>query len=224
MRIMRRLAVPAITAMAGIVVAFAVLAIIFGHRWSWGGVPDWINAIGTLGLLAGAIFTALFAVQAFREQAKEVRLLEDQVSDQRGLARKQVEVLSLQADEIRMSLENRRRDQAERIFTWVETLSAERGRFLIHVTNESDRPVYGLAFLLGYGEDENTEYCSGPQEIKHLLPHTTAAFEPDRDTPSILWGTSWEPDEVWSAVHFRDASGETWKVNSKGQIENAPVA
>jgi hypothetical protein len=220
---MRRLAVPAIAATAGIAVAFAVLAVIFGHRWSWGGVPDWINAIGTLGLLAGAVFTALFAVQAFREQAKEVRLLENQVSDQRGLARKQVEVLSLQADEIRVSLENRRRDQAERIFTWVEIVSPERGRFMIHVTNESDRPVYGLAFLLGYGEDENAEYCSGPQEIKHLMPHATVAFEPDGDTPSILWGTSWEPDEVWSAVHFRDASGETWKVNSKGQIENAPM-
>jgi hypothetical protein len=219
---MRRVAGLAIAVTASVVLAFAVLAVIFGRRWSWGGVPDWVTAVGTVGLLAGAAFTAVFAVQAFREQSREVRLLEDQVNDQRALALKQVEVLSLQADEIRASLENRRRDQAVRVFTWVEVTSHARGHFLVHVTNSSDRPVYDLTFLLGYGDDDDAEYFSKPGAVKHLMPHDTTVFEPDKDENSILWGTSWEPGEVWSAVHFRDASGETWRVNSKGQMERTP--
>jgi hypothetical protein len=219
---MRRAARPAIAGAVSIVVAFAVLAVIFGRSWSWGGVPDWVTALGTVGLLAGAVFTAVFAVQAFREQSKEVRLLEDQVSDQRDLALKQVEVLSLQAEEIRASLENRRRDQAARVFTWVEVTSHARGRFRVHVTNSSDRPIYGLTFLLGYGDDNEPDYFSKPETVKHVMPRETRMHEPDEDEHSILWGTSWEPDEVWSAVHFRDASGETWQVNSRGQLERAP--
>jgi len=219
---MRRAARLAIGGMVAVVVAFAVLAVIFGRGWSWGGVPDWVTALGTVGLLAGAVFTAVFAVQAFREQSKEVRLLEDQVNDQRDLALKQVEVLSLQAEEIRASLENRRRDQAARVFTWVELASHARGRFRIHVTNSSDRPIYGLTFLLGYGDDDQADYFSKPGAVKHVMPRETTVFEPDDDEHSILWGTSWEPGEVWSAVHFRDASGETWQVNSRGQMERAP--
>jgi hypothetical protein len=219
---MRRLARLAIAGTVSIVVAFAVLAVIFGRGWSWGGVPDWVTALGTIGLLAGAVFTAVFAVQAFREQSKEVRLLEDQVNDQRDLALKQVEVLSLQAEEIRASLENRRRDQAARVFTWVEVTSHARGRFRVQVTNSSDRPIYGLTFLLGYGDDDEAGYFSKPETVKHVMPHETAVFEPDEDEHSILWGTSWEPEEVWSAVLFRDASGEAWQVNSRGQMERAP--
>ena len=219
---MHRAARLAVAGTVAMVVAFAVLAVIFGRSWSWGGVPDWVTALGTVGLLAGAVFTAVFAVQAFREQSKEVRLLEDQVSDQRDLALKQVEVLSLQAEEIRASLENRRRDQAARVFTWVELASHARGRFRVHVTNSSDRPIYGLTFLLGYGDDDQADYFSKPGAVKHVMPRETTVFEPDEDEHSILWGTSWEPGEVWSAVHFRDASGETWQVNSRGQMEKAP--
>jgi hypothetical protein len=219
---MRRVARLAIAGTVSIVVAFGVLAVIFGRSWSWGGVPDWVTALATIGLLAGAVLTAVFAVQAFREQSKEVRLLEDQVNDQRDLALKQVEVLSLQAEEIRASLENRRRDQAARVFTWVEVTSHARGRFRVHVTNSSDRPIYGLTFLLGYGDDDEADYFSKPETVKHVMPHETTMFEPDEDEHSILWGTSWEPGEVWSAVHFRDASGETWQVNSRGHMERAP--
>ena len=219
---MRRAARLAIAPTVAVVVTFAVLAVIFGRSWSWGGVPDWVTALGTVGLLAGAVFTAVFAVQAFREQSKEVRLLEDQVSDQHDLALKQVEVLGLQAEEIRASLENRRRDQAARVFTWVEVTSHARGRFRVHITNSSDRPVYGLTFLLGYGDDDEADYFSKPEAVKHVMPHETTVFEPDEDEHSILWGTSWEPGDVWSAVHFRDASGETWQVNSRGQMEGLP--
>ena len=222
MRSMRTAARLAIAGTVSIVVAFAALAVIFGRSWSWGGVPDWVTAVGTVGLLAGAVFTAVFAVQAFREQSREVRLLEDQVNDQRALALKQVEVLGLQAEEIRASLENRRRDQAARVFTWVEVTNHTRGHFRVHVTNSSDRPVYGLTFLLGYGDDSEAEYYSKPEAVKHVMPRETTVFEPDEGDHSILWGTSWEPGEVWSAVHFRDALGETWQVNSRGQMEGAP--
>ena len=87
----------------------------------------------------------------------------------------------------------------------MEVTSHARGHFLVHVTNSSDRPVYDLTFLLGYGDDDDDEYFPKPEAAKHLMPHESTAFESDKDENSILWGTSWEPAEVWSAVHFRDA-------------------
>jgi hypothetical protein len=220
---MRRLIAPAIAGALLAVAAVAVLGVVFRHHWAWGDVPDWVNAAASIGLLAGAFFTALYAVQAFREQSKEVGLLESQLEDQRTLGLKQLEVLTLQAEEIRMSLENRRRDQAIRVFTWVEVVSATRGRFQVHVTNESDRPIYDMAFGLGYHEDPAEVYSSPPQVTKHLMPHATAVFEPDEHDHSVLWGTSWESEEVWSAVRFRDASGETWQVDSRGQVAVRPA-
>jgi hypothetical protein len=107
-----------------------------------------------------------------------------------------------------------------RVFTWVEVTSHARAHFLVHVANSSGRPIYDLTFLLGYGDDD--EYFPQPEPVKHLMPHETTVFESDKDENSILWGTSWEPGEVWSVVHFRDASGETWRVRSKGQMERTP--
>jgi hypothetical protein len=223
MRSMRRLASTLLVLAGAAVIAVAALGVVFRNSWSWGDVPTWIGAMGTIGLLAGAIVTAVFAVQAFHEQSKEVTILESQLSDQRALALKQMEVLSLQAEEIRASLEVRRREQAVRVFTWVEATDRGRGRFVVHVTNESERPIYGLTFSLGYHRDAPAEYSSPPQAMRHLMPHSTAVFKPEEHEDSILWGTSWEADEVWSAVHFRDASGETWQTNSLGQLESAPA-
>jgi len=59
-----------------IFVGFLVGMVIFGSPWHlqpvWGDIPTWISAIATVGLLAGAVVTAIYAIRAFRAQSKEV--------------------------------------------------------------------------------------------------------------------------------------------------------
>lgn len=75
-------------------------------------VPTWITAIATVGLLIGAIITAIYAIKAFREQAEELE--------------NQRQVNELQAKDLEESLEERarlrqvaEREQADAVnFAW----------------------------------------------------------------------------------------------------------
>src|SRR5690348_10614009 len=62
-------------------------------------VATWTGAIATLGLLAGAGITAWYARKAFREQAEQVKILREQAD---------------------RDIDQRRRDQATRVFAWTE--------------------------------------------------------------------------------------------------------
>src|SRR5260221_13834131 len=86
-----------------------------------------ITAIATAVLAAFAIVTAWYARRAFREQSEEVRTLKKQLKDQQDLTAKQTPVLELQAEELRESLDerkreaaNQRRAQASMVFVWQE--------------------------------------------------------------------------------------------------------
>ena len=105
---------------------FLVGLLIFGSPWhlppAWGDIPTWITAIATVGLLGGAIFTAFYAFNAFREQSKAVRdqaamlkLQSEQLDEQR-------EINKLQSRDLGESLNERarlrllaEREQADKI-------------------------------------------------------------------------------------------------------------
>jgi protein-S-isoprenylcysteine O-methyltransferase Ste14 len=67
-----------------LVAGFLIGLLIFGSPWhlppAWGDVPTWIEALATVGLLAGAIITAWYAIKAFRTQSD---LLAEQRKSQR---------------------------------------------------------------------------------------------------------------------------------------------
>jgi NADH:ubiquinone oxidoreductase subunit 5 (subunit L)/multisubunit Na+/H+ antiporter MnhA subunit len=71
---------------------FLLGMLIFGSPWhlppAWGDIPTWITALATIGLLVGAIFTAIYAIKAFGKQS-------EQLKDQKELNAKQTEVLDL---------------------------------------------------------------------------------------------------------------------------------
>jgi hypothetical protein len=81
----------------------------------------WLTA-ATTSLLAGlAGLTAIFAIKAFRKQAQEtsdqaemLKVQSDQLIEMRKVSESQLEVLSLQAEELRGSLAHRERDVSER--------------------------------------------------------------------------------------------------------------
>jgi len=112
---------------------FLVGLLIFGSPWhlppAWGDIPTWITAIATVGLLFGAIVTAIYAIRAFREQSKEVGLL---------------------AEENKRQAYERRRAQAVRVFTGAPQpprRESESDPFLMsvpYVRNASDLPVYDV--------------------------------------------------------------------------------
>lgn len=108
-----------------IVAGFLLGMLIFGSPWhlppAWGDIPTWITGIATAGLLIGAIITARYAIKAFGKQS-------EQLEDQRKINVEQTTVLALQAKELGESLEERKReaeqrksDQAVRVFISLAT-------------------------------------------------------------------------------------------------------
>lgn len=61
----------------------------------------WVTAIATAGLFLGAIVTAIYAVMAYRAQAREINLMGQQRDEQRALTRQQIDLLQLQAQALR---------------------------------------------------------------------------------------------------------------------------
>jgi hypothetical protein len=65
-------------------------------------VATQLTALATALLAVGAIFTAVFAVLAFRKQSREVSAIERQVSDQQELTRQQAELLRVQSGQLEL--------------------------------------------------------------------------------------------------------------------------
>ena len=73
-----------------------------GSIWAT-DVPTWITAVATVGLLIGAIFTAMYAIKAFGKQS-------EQLAEQREINEKQTKVLKLQATELDESIKERKQE------------------------------------------------------------------------------------------------------------------
>ena len=155
-----------------------------------------LTAVATAALAAFAIVTALFAFLAFRKQSEEVRAIEQQVKDQEELTRhqaellkvqsgqlelqrqqmdnqrqanaRQAEVLSLQAIELRESLEQRQRDaddrrrgQAAKVTAWfgpdLSQVRPAKGPGLpqgAFIRNASDLPVLDVRVSFHYIQEK----------------------------------------------------------------------
>jgi Sec-independent protein translocase protein TatA len=217
---------------------FLVGMLIFGSPWhlppAWGDIPTWITAIATVGLLAGAIVTAIYAIRAFREQAKEVRdqaeilsIQSDQLAEQRKINEKQTKVLELQADELRESLverkretESRRRDQASRVFIWEERGEDEVNFpagsppapwVTTYVVNTSEQPVYSVLISWRLGDRGESQ--------RHLMPLMPGAEA--KDTRAVPPGA--DPAAFNAVAFFRDAAGVTWRTWLDGQLDEIPA-
>ncbi len=148
-------------------------------------VATWTGAIATVGLLAGAGVTAWYARQAFREQAEQVKILREQAD---------------------RDLDQRRRDQAARVFAWTEQRPFDDDqadpRAAACVRNTSQQPVYDVS--VGWG-------TSGQQRWPVLLPGAEHVI-PGAGS-SVADGTS----AVWA--QFRDAQGVDWRTTSTGELD-----
>lgn len=154
-------------------------------------VATWIGVIATALSAAGAGLTGYYARKAFAAQSQ-------QLSGQQEINR-------LQAQEIRDSLAERRRDpqrrraRAAQVFTWPgEAPHAGDVRTAAFVCNSRSQPVYDVR--IGWGGGEHATLPSRD----HVVPGAgTSAAE----------GTH---------VEFRDAAGVRWRTTSAGELTELP--
>src|SRR6266849_2374017 len=138
----------------------------------------WTGVGATVGLFFGSVIAAVFAIKAFGQQSQEVRLLQEELVDQREANRQQGEVLRLQAQELRESFderqhdrEQRRRDQATRVFTWAGVVEDQPTLYYVAVRNASDRPIYNLGVAVQYSRGaESGSYIYQSEPVAALLP------------------------------------------------------
>ena len=187
-------------------------------------LPTWLGALATAGLLVGGYFTALYAKRAFGEQAKEVKLIQDQLAEERGFNRRQAAVLDLQARDLRESLEERKREsdlrhryQAVRVFPHVEIMPGEPTRYFVIVKNASNLPVYNVFPAMHYRLSSSSRGSHNfPEHLKPaLMPGDTLRLPAEG---GFAWEVPSGSEEVWTQIWFRDAELVHWTVTSKGEI------
>jgi hypothetical protein len=193
-------------------------------------VATQVTAIATAALALFAVVTAVFAFLAYRKQSAEVGILGQQAKDG-------AEVLELQVRELRESLDERRRDSAERrrtqaslMFIWTENFDrgdlngsraeayskalqksgAEVGAAVAaaHVRNTSAQPVYDLVV----GWNLESVLMGGNQRMLPLMPG-----EEHFDAEPVPAGAS--PGAYDAVAFFRDASGVRWRAQPDGVYE-----
>jgi hypothetical protein len=183
----------------------------------------WTGAGATVGLFLGAVITSIFAIKAFGKQSQEVGVLQQELADQREANRMQAEVLRLQARELRESLDERqqareqkRRDQATRVFTWVGVIQGQPTLYYVAVHNASDRPIYNVGVTVQYrrGGDSGS-YTFQSEPVTALMPGITEQI-PTEEGVELPWPT--DPAAVSSTAYFYDAAEVSWTVTSSGKI------
>jgi hypothetical protein len=173
--------------------------------------PAWISAIATAGLLIGAAFTAAFAVRAFREQSREVGLLQEQVNAERT--------------EREREAEDRRRAQAARVYVTElfshgrptipdSTVPASSPSVTATVHNTSEQPIYDLRIYWIAGIP--AVQAGAEDERATLGPHGEVSAE--RAVPKDV-----APEHFTAIAYFRDAAGARWTLASLGDLDPVPA-
>jgi hypothetical protein len=159
-------------------------------------VAAWFTAIATGLLAVFAVVTAWYARKAFRAQF--------------ALNELQTPVLDLQARELRESLDERKRDrqqrhrdQASRVFTWIEEVPGSPPKWAVRIRNASDRPIYEVnpAFT-----SAGAWYGFNPEPAATLMPGTSMR-RPRED--GVAWAEA-------AAQEFGPLSGSSTPTRSGG--------
>lgn len=169
-------------------------------------LPTWIGAIATVVLAVGAGFTVYYARKAFREQSKEVRILQK---------------------ETERDIQQRRRSQASRVFIHQEAAPAEHDPQMAaaqmdaairscdetttliaaRLSNTSKQPVYDIAIRWSIGGAP----LGGPHVEPYLMP-----------SEELLCTQGWTPSAGITGlavkVEFSDAVGVRWRATDRGEL------
>jgi hypothetical protein len=212
-----------------------------------------LTAVATAVLAGFAIITAIVAGLAFRKQSQEVSAIEQQVKDARDLASKQAdllqiqsgqldlqrqqledqrnanarqaEILGLQATELRESLQDRKREAAERrqsqaarvLLTetrhpYISNPSVITGgvaRVTAAITNGSGAPIYDTELRWHLGSAPHGD--PNPQPVGTIMPHS-------EKTKDRVFPNNASLSECGAVATFRDAAGIKWMRKADGEL------
>ncbi len=194
-------------------------------------LATWLAAVATAVLAVFAIVTAIYAIRAFGEQSKEVshqaKMLEvqsDQLAEQRTVNAEQIGVLTLQAAELRESLEERKREAAEtrqehasKVFIWQDQIESRpigetfSTTITAHMKNTSEQPVYEPRFSWHHSDLPATQN----QLKRPLMPGEEVSTEAPVPADS-------GPDKFGVVAIFRDRAGIWWRARPDGRLEELP--
>jgi hypothetical protein len=222
------------------------------------------SALATVVLAVGALISAGFAIAAFKKQTTEVETLQKQAIDehaaieqqgkllkvqsdqlevqqkqltaQQEVNAEQLHVLKLQADELQASIEQRRRDtaerhraQAEKVFMWEERFDNDpsvdqaeiaggaKAPYLVKgwVENRSELPIYDVLTSWHLGTMPN-----GTTVVTAILLPGQKMYS-DKNLPDDFPSTG-DPMRLGAVAFFRDAAGIHWRSRPDGRLEEIP--
>jgi hypothetical protein len=189
-----------------------------------------ITAIATAVLSVFAIVTAWYARRAFLKQSQEVRAIERQVTDQEELTRQQAGVLELQAVELRASLKERYRDDAERhrsqaamVTAWFSSHETQGAGWGACIRNASDLPVLDVRTFFHYvaekwaGGDWEPQIRGGPiQKIRVIPPQADRFVAIPEQLRNMIDQVD---DSIYVvSIEFTDAAGNRWERDPRGAL------
>lgn len=174
-------------------------------------VPTWIAAIATAVAAIGVIVIAGLVRKAISARSR-------QLADQSELLGQLAEVLDLQAKDLRLSLDERRRAQACLVFIDLTRYREAAAGVTATVQNKSQQPVYDVYVIWQRG----TVRMGRPDRAARLLPGEEVCFE---RAPEPTGSDSGDDAAVLSAfLTFRDAAGVRWTVREDGTLSDISPA
>jgi hypothetical protein len=177
-------------------------------------VATWIGAIATAVLAVGAGFTVYYARNAFREQAREVALLQKQVESEQGERGREADGRRMaQAARVYITLDVFGGNRASAGDEYVAGRPARPPSVTAFVQNTSEQPVYDLQVHWVCG-DEAVQ--AGSEDLLGTLgPHSEKQVKRNvLDTVTLK--------EFGPVAYFRDAAGARWTLLPGGELEPVP--
>jgi hypothetical protein len=171
-------------------------------------VPTGIAAIASVVLAIAVIIAAWFARRA-------LNVLSTQLAAQHERTAQLADVLQLHGRELQITIDERRRAQACKIFI---ELDRSQDRVSATVRNSSDQPVYDLYLIWQLG----TVRMGKPDRVARLFPGDKSCFErgseaADADAPA-------DPTAISAFLTFRDSAGVRWTVREDGTLSDMASA
>ena len=184
--------------------------------------PAWITAIATVVVAIGVMIVAGLAGKALSARSRRV-------ADQRELISQLAEVLTLQARDLRLSIDERRRAQACQVFIALtryaepaapalDSAGPPPGQVTATVHNNSEQPVYDLYVIWQLG----TVRMGRPDREARLLPGHEVCFE--RAPEPSASGSPDDSAALSAFLTFRDAAGIRWTVREDGTLSDISPA
>jgi hypothetical protein len=190
--------------------------------------PTWIVAIATAVIAIGVIVAAGLVGKALSARSR-------QLADQSELVSQFAEVLDLQAKDLRLSIDQRRRAQACQVFIDLTRFpgpptprpgaaaprpdsAAPPHGVTATVRNNSQQPVYDLYVIWQLG----TVRMGRPDRAARLLPGHEVCFE--RAPEPSAADSEDDPAALSAFLTFRDAAGTRWTVREDGTLSDIPSA